>query len=96
MSDLLQILKENTEISCKSYNALYSLGSRPKHFYGLNKSYNLVIENIPFFRPTLSATDDTPIYKLANFVVFLIEPLTNNQYTMKYPFSFSEDIENFY
>ena len=45
----------------------------------------------PPFRPILSALQ-TAIYNLTKFLVPILSPLTKNEYTVKDPFQFAEEI----
>ena len=49
------------------------------------------VDGCPPFRPILSALQ-TPTYNLAKFLVPKLNPLTNNQYTVKNSFQFTEEI----
>ena len=50
--------------------------------------------NIPQFRPILSAIN-TPIYKLAKYLVPILSPLTVDDYTVKDSFTFAKEVINF-
>ena len=50
--------------------------------------------NTPKFRPILSASN-TPVYKLAKYLVPILSPLTVNDYTVKDSFTFAKEIINF-
>ena len=52
--------------------------------YGSAKVHKIVTDDLPSFRPILSAIG-TPTYKLAKFLVSMLEPLTTNEYTIKDP-----------
>ena len=47
--------------------------------YDSNKVYEIVTDGLPSFRPILSAIG-TATYKLAKFLVPILEPLTANEY----------------
>ena len=49
------------------------------------------VNDCPPFRPILSALQ-TPTYKLAKYLVPILEPLTKNKYTIKFSFSFANEI----
>ena len=49
------------------------------------------VDDSPPFRPILSALE-TPTYKLAKYLVPILEPLTNNKYTVKDSFNFATKI----
>ena len=62
--------------------------------YGLAKVHKIVIDGLPPFRPILPATG-TPTYKLAKFLVPMLEPLTTNEYTIRDSFTFAEELQSF-
>ena len=62
--------------------------------YGLAKVHKIVIDGLPPFRPILPAIG-TPIYKLAKFLVPMLEPLTTNECTIKDSFTFAEELQSF-
>ena len=59
--------------------------------YGLAKVHKPTVNGFPKLRPILSAIG-TPTYKLAKFLVGIMEPLTKNEYTVKDTFAFAEDV----
>ena len=70
------------------------IGTRPGILYGQPKVHKTVINNIPQFRPILSAIN-TPVYKLAKYLVPILSPLTVNDYTVKDSFTFAKEVINF-
>ena len=84
---LLRKLKATNVISESEFNSLYCSGSRPGIMYGLPKVHK---EGCPM-RPILSAIG-THNYKLAKYLVPLLEPITMNQYTIKDSFSFAKEL----
>ena len=62
--------------------------------YGLPKVHKIVIDNIPKFRPRLSAIG-TPVYKLVILLVPILSPLKVNDYTVKDSFFFAKEVTNF-
>ena len=62
--------------------------------YSLAKAHKIVTDGLPSFRPILSAIG-TPTYKLAKFLVPILEPLTTNEYTIKDSFIFAEELQSF-
>ena len=62
--------------------------------YGLAKVHKIVTDGLSSFRPILSAIG-TPTYKLAKFLVPMLEPLTTNEYTIKDSFTFTEELQSF-
>ena len=88
---LLKSLADQGEISEKEKNDLYPSGSKPGVLYALAKIHKALEDGIPSFHPILSAVG-TPTYKLAKLFDQLLKTLTNNEYTMKDPFSFAEEV----
>ena len=66
-------------------------GSRFGILYGLCKVHKQLIDNCPPFRSIMLAIK-TPTYKLAKFLVPLLEPITTNMYTIKNSFESSKEI----
>ena len=62
--------------------------------YGLVKVHKFVKDGLLSFRPILLAIG-TPTYKLATFLVPMLEPLTANEYTIKDCFTFAEELQSF-
>ena len=62
--------------------------------YSLPKVHKTVIINTPTFRPILSAIN-TPVDKLAKYLVPILSPLTVNDYTVKDSFTFAKQVINF-
>ena len=86
-------LKESKKYLIKS-TMYYTLQVKPGILYGLCKICKSVVDGLHPFRPILTAIG-THIYKLAKFVVPLLEPLTYNQYTIKDLFLFCEELKHF-
>ena len=59
--------------------------------YGSCKVYKKCVDGYSPFRPILSALQ-TPTYKLAKYLVPILEALTNNKYTIKESFNFATEI----
>lgn len=72
------------------YNLLRCSGSGLGIMYGLPKVHK---DNAPL-RPILAAYN-TPSYKLAKFLVPILEPLTINDYTVSNSYSFAEYVRSF-
>ena len=85
---LLKMKKENM-ISEEVYQKIRPTGSRPGVMYGLPKIHK---ENVPF-RPILSSIN-TYNYKLASYLVDILQPISTNAYSVKNSFSFSNWINN--
>ena len=94
VTDVLKNLRDKNEISIEKYKDLSPSGSRPGIMYGLAKVHKIVRDGLPSFRPILSAIS-TPTYKLAKFLVPILEPLITNKYTIKDSFTFAEELQSF-
>ena len=66
----------------------------PWYFVSSTKVHKTVINNTPQFRPILSAIN-TPVDKLAKYLVLNLPPLPVNDYTVKDSFTFAKEIINF-
>ena len=67
---------------------------RPGIFFGNPKIHKPVVNNLPKFRPILSAIN-TPGYNLATFLIPMLEPLPHNEFTIKDSFSFAKEITRY-
>ena len=94
LKDHFKILRKENKLSDEEFQKISPIGSRPGILYGLPKVHKAVINNIPKFRPILSAIN-TPTYKLAKFLVPILSSLTVNEYTVKDSFHFAEEILTF-
>ena len=56
--------------------------------------HKLVEDNFPAFHPILLAIG-TPTYDLAKFLVPILKPLTENDYTFHDSFSFASEVRKF-
>ena len=93
-TDVLKNLRDKKEISIEQYKDFSPSGSRPGILYGLAKVHKIVTDDLPSFRPILSAIG-TSTYKLAKFLVPVLEHLTTNEYTIKDSFTFAEELQSF-
>ena len=91
LTNLLKELKASEAISEIDYKNLKPRGYSFEVLYGLCKTYKEVLDKCPPFRPILLAIK-TQSYKLAKFLVPLIEPITKNNFTVKNSFEFSKEI----
>ena len=95
----LQLLKNEEIIDKATYKNIKPVGSRPGVLYGLGKVHKETKNGLPPFHPILSGIA-TPTYKLAKFLLPLLMPLTQNEYTITDSFNFAEGIckqdPNFY
>ena len=84
-------LENKNVIIEETYNKLRPLGSEPRTFYGLAKFHKSLKNGLPPFRPILSAIS-TPTYKFAKFLVPFPSDITQNEFTVKDPFTFVDEI----
>ena len=91
---LFKDLLDNDKISKDEYDKICPKGSRPGILYGNPKIHKPVVDNLPKFRPILSAIN-TPGYNLAKFLIHKLEPLTHNEFTIKDSFSFAKEITTY-
>ena len=94
VTDVIKNLRDKKEISSEQYKDLSPSVSRPGIMHGLAKVHKVATDGLPSFRPILSAIG-TPTYKLAKFLVPILEPLTTNEYTIKDSFTFAEELQSF-
>ena len=66
-------------------------GSKPGILYGQAKVHKPVKDNCPSLRPILSAIG-TPTYDLGKFLIPILKPLTENEYTVHGSLSFANDV----
>ena len=90
VTHVLKHITNKNEISIEQYKDLNSSGSRPGIKYGSAIVRKIVTDGLPSFKPILSAMD-IPIYKLAKFLVPMLEPLTINECTINDSPTFSEE-----
>ena len=65
--------------------------ARPGIMHGFSKVHKNCVDDCPPFIRILSALQ-TPTYKLAKYLVPILEPLTTNKYTVKDSFNFATEI----
>ena len=94
VTDVLKNLRDKKEIFIEQYKNLSPSGSRPRIMYGLVKVHKTVTDDLPSFRPILSAIG-IPTYKLAKFLVLILELLTTKEYTFKGFFTFAKELRSF-
>ena len=66
-------------------------GTRPGIMYGNCKVHKQQVDGYPPFQPILSALQ-TPTYNRTKFLVPILNPLTQNEYTVEDSFQFTEEI----
>ena len=91
--EFLKWLKEKQEIFDKAYNEIYPTGSKRGILYSHGKIHKSIIDGVPRFRPALSAIR-TCTYRLAQFLLPLLKPLTYNQFTMKDSFCSCKELKS--
>ena len=92
--DLIKRLENKGKISEKEYELIYPRGSRPGILYGSPKFHKPVINNCPKLHLVLS-TIGTLTYKLANFLVPILSPLTSIEFSVHGSFSFADEVSSF-
>ena len=68
--------------------------SRLGILYSNPKVHKPVVDNMPKFRPILSALN-TPEYNLEKFLIPILEPVTQNEFTVKDSFTFAKEITKY-
>ena len=86
--------ENDDKISVKEYELLYLRDSRQGIFYRSPKVHKPVINNGLKFRPILPMIR-TPTYKLAQFLVRILSPLTSNEFSVHHSFSFTDAVSSF-
>ena len=76
------------------YDKIWPKDSRPEILYDNPKIHKSVVNNLPKFRPILSAIN-IPEYNIAKFLIPTLEPLTHNEFTIKDSFNFSKEITTY-
>ena len=77
-TDVLKIIRDKKEISLEQYKDLNPSGSKSGILYSLAKVHKIVTDGLLSFRSILSAIC-TLTYKLAKFLVPILETLTTNE-----------------
>ena len=62
--------------------------------YGSAKVHKIVTDSLTSFR-TILLVIDTLTYKLAKFLVLMLEPLATSEYTIKDSFTLAEELQSF-
>ena len=91
---LFNNLYDNNKISKDEFLKIFPVGSRPGILYGNPHVHKPVFDNMPKFKPILSAIN-TPRYNLAKFLIPILEPFTHNEFTVKDTFSFAKEITKY-
>ena len=91
VTDLLKKLRNKNAISEETYNELSPVGSKPETHYGPVKVYKPVKNELPPFRPILSAVT-TPKFKQAKFLLPILSDIPLNEFNVKDSFLFFDEI----
>ena len=91
---LFKDLLDNDKISKDEYDKICPKGSRPGILYGNPKIHKPVVNNLPKFRPILSAIN-TPGCNIAKFLIPILESHTHNEFTIKDSFTFAKEITTY-
>ena len=81
----------NDKTNKDEYDKICPKGSRPGIPYGNPEIHKPVVDNLPIFRPILSAIN-TFGYNLVRFLIPVLAPLTLSEFTIKDSFSFAKEI----
>ena len=79
---IYRTLVDSDSMSEEIWKYVKPVRTRPVIMYGSCKVYKRCVDDSPPFRLILSALQTTT-YKLAKYLVPILEPLTNNKYTVK-------------
>ena len=82
-------LVDSNRMSEETRKHLKPVGTRLGIMYGSCKVHKKYVDGCPPLRPILSVL---PTYKLAKYLVPILEPLTNNKYAIKDSFNFATEI----
>ena len=94
---LREIIKSLYEKGCFTESEFLKIcptASKPGILYGQAKVHKPFEDNCPSFRPILSAIA-TPTYDLPKFLVPILKPLSENEYTVHDSFSFASEVSKF-
>ena len=91
MEQLFKDLLDNDKVSKDEHDKICPKRPRPGILYGNPKIHKPVADNLPKFRPILSAIN-MPGCNLAKLLIPILEPLTHNEFTIKDSFSFAKEI----
>ena len=91
VNNILRKLKSLKLMSEDTYKALYASGTAPGILYGLPKIHKKDFGSKFQFRPIFAAYN-TPSFKLAKFLVPILNPFTNSANTVSNSFCFAKDI----
>ena len=84
ITKVTQDLKKSNIITSEVYTDMHASGSTPGILYGLQKVHKPHVPLCPIFAACGTAT-----YKLAKYLVPILSPLTENQYTIKNSYEFA-------
>ena len=94
INSFLQKLKDSSAFSSETYSKLYASGSCPGVLYGLPKIHKSDFASKFQFRPIFAAYS-SPSFKLAKFLVPVLNCLTTNQYTVDNSYTFVDRLKDF-
>ena len=84
-------LIDSNSMSEETRRHLKPVGTRPGIMYGSCKVHKKCVDGCPPFKPISSALQSIT-YKFAKYLLHILEPLTNNKYTVKDSFNFTTEI----
>ena len=90
IKSILKSLCDKESLTDMLYKKILPGGCHPGILYGQSKVHKPVINDCPSFRPIFD-TINTPLYKLAKFLVPILSILAINEYTVKVSFAFAKE-----
>ena len=94
LNNFLRKIKNSTTISEEILKTLFASGSAPGILYGLPKIHKPDFKTKFQFRPIFAAYNN-PCFKLAKFIVSVLTPYINNDYSVLNSTSFISDLKQF-
>ena len=91
IGNIFKNLIDSNSVPKEMRKSIKPVGTRPRAMYRLCKVHKQKVHGCPPFRPILSALQ-TPVYKLAKFLVPILDIVTKNEYTVKDSFHFAKEI----
>ena len=85
---MIKNLHQKECLTKKEYDSIYPTGSRLGILYVSSQVHKPIIDNCLSFWSILSAIS-TPAYDLAKFLVHILSPLTDNDFTVHDSFLFA-------
>ena len=94
LNNFIRKIKGTVNIPASTLNDLSSSGGAPGILYGLPKIHKLDFKDKFQFRPIFAAYNN-PCFKLARFIVSVITPYVNNEFSVLNSSSFVSELQQF-